>query len=148
MDLYLLPIYGADIVLGVQWLAGLGPILFDYRELYMRFFFEGAQVTLHGLKRVPLAQMSVAQLRREGHTDAIASFFQLSMHSLSESSQSHTIESPNSSLAAALQALLDRFASVFDSPQGLYPQRNFVHRIPLLPYTAPVNVRPYRYPHF
>lgn len=31
VDLILLPVYGADIVLGVQWMRQLGPILFDYK---------------------------------------------------------------------------------------------------------------------
>ena len=33
VDLYLLPIYGANLVLGVQWLAELGEVFFDYRNL-------------------------------------------------------------------------------------------------------------------
>lgn len=37
VDLLLLPIYGADIVLGVQWMLQIGPILFDYNELWMEF---------------------------------------------------------------------------------------------------------------
>ncbi|PWA90742.1 hypothetical protein CTI12_AA097560 [Artemisia annua] len=35
VNLLLLPIYGADLVLGVEWLAGLGLILFDYKELWV-----------------------------------------------------------------------------------------------------------------
>ena len=48
------------------------------------------------------------------------------------------------------QPLLDRlllqFGSVFDEPRGLPPARRYDHRIHLLPGTAPVAVRPYRYP--
>ncbi|GKA61827.1 transposon ty3-I gag-pol polyprotein [Tanacetum coccineum] len=43
VDLYLLPIYGADIVLGVEWLASLGPIVFDYKALYMELTDSGTQ---------------------------------------------------------------------------------------------------------
>lgn len=35
VDLLLLPIFGADIVLGVHLLAKLGPIVFDYQPLWM-----------------------------------------------------------------------------------------------------------------
>lgn len=35
VDLLLLPIYGTDLVLGVQWLSGLGNVIFDYRDLLM-----------------------------------------------------------------------------------------------------------------
>lgn len=37
VDLLLLPIYGANLVLGVQWLANLGPVLFNYTHLWMEF---------------------------------------------------------------------------------------------------------------
>ena len=40
LDLSLLPIFGADIALGVQWLATLGPTIFDYKELYMQFSYQ------------------------------------------------------------------------------------------------------------
>jgi hypothetical protein len=45
-----------------------------------------------------------------------------------------------------LQALLDDYADIFAMPQGLPPPRRHDHRIRLLPGTAPVAVRPYRYP--
>ncbi|XP_062230008.1 uncharacterized protein LOC133927558 [Phragmites australis] len=43
-----------------------------------------------------------------------------------------------------LQLLL--FADIFEEPQGLPLARRFDHRIHLLPDTAPIAVRPYRYP--
>jgi hypothetical protein len=45
-----------------------------------------------------------------------------------------------------LDRLLQRFEQVFDEPRGLPPARPYDHRIHLLPGTAPVAVRPYRYP--
>jgi hypothetical protein len=52
--------------------------------------------------------------------------------------------------AAAEQPMLDRLlqhhAAIFEEPQGLPPARPYHHRIHLLPGTAPVAVRPYRYP--
>ena len=37
---------------------------------------------------------------------------------------------------------------MFVEPTTLPPHRQFDHEIHLLPNAAPVNVRPYRYPHF
>lgn len=51
-----------------------------------------------------------------------------------------------SSPADVLADLLLEFASLFDAPQGLSPSRRQDHHIHLLPGTAPVAVRPYRYP--
>ena len=44
-----------------------------------------------------------------------------------------------------LDHLLHQFGPVFDEPQGLPPAWPYDHRIHLLPGTAPVVVRPYRY---
>ena len=46
VDLLLLLIYGADLVLGVQWLSELGPVLFDYKNLWMEFDYNGAKTRL------------------------------------------------------------------------------------------------------
>jgi hypothetical protein len=45
-----------------------------------------------------------------------------------------------------LQALLSSFADIIVEPQGLPPPRRQGHRIRLLPGSAPIAVRPYRYP--
>jgi hypothetical protein len=42
--------------------------------------------------------------------------------------------------------LLREYDDVFAEPHGLLPSRPYDHRIHLLPGTAPVAVRPYRYP--
>lgn len=46
--MFLLPIYGADIVLGVEWLATLGRIVFNYEDLYMEFAHKNDTVVLQG----------------------------------------------------------------------------------------------------
>ncbi|GKA29453.1 ty3-gypsy retrotransposon protein [Tanacetum coccineum] len=48
----------------------------------------------------------------------------------------------------ALEALLSRFAGLFQVPTVFPPHRLIDHRIHLLPNTKPVNVRPYRYPYY
>ena len=55
VDFYLVPIYRVDLVLGVQWLADLGEVLFEYKKLYMKFTYHGAQVPLQGMKSANLA---------------------------------------------------------------------------------------------
>jgi hypothetical protein len=52
---------------------------------------------------------------------------------------------PSEEFPLAVQQVLNKFASVFEEPQGLPPVRSFDHTIPLIPGAMPVNVRPYRY---
>ncbi|GKC68332.1 probable LRR receptor-like serine/threonine-protein kinase isoform X2 [Tanacetum coccineum] len=58
VNLLLLPIYGADLVLGVEWLTGLGPILFDYKELWMEFAHGSSKFRIIGLTQPSLAFIS------------------------------------------------------------------------------------------
>ncbi len=48
-----IPMGGADIVLGVQWLQSLGTIAFNFQELFLKFFWEGKEFELWGIARKP-----------------------------------------------------------------------------------------------
>lgn len=54
-------------------------------------------------------------------------------------------ESEAAVIPTEVEHLLTEFASLFEEPRGLPPQRHFDHAIELLPGAAPVNIRPYRY---
>jgi hypothetical protein len=45
-----------------------------------------------------------------------------------------------------METLLQTYSDIFEEPRGLPPQRAHNHRIHLLPGTASIVVRPYRYP--
>jgi hypothetical protein len=36
-----IPMGGADLVLGIQWLQSLGTVAFNFQELFMKFLSEG-----------------------------------------------------------------------------------------------------------
>lgn len=156
--MFLLPIYGADIVLGVEWLATLGRIVFNYDEIYMEFHHQNSTVILHGLTEPSrIAQLNLSQMQKTTKTGAIATLLQLTV-----SCQPVSITTPSNSKIPGLQqnssrslressllnSLLQEFKPVFDKPSGLPPIRGTEHHIPLLPGTKTVNVCPYRYPHF
>jgi hypothetical protein len=46
MDLYILPLAGYDVVLGIQWLRVLGPILWDFDHLTMEFQYGSKKCVL------------------------------------------------------------------------------------------------------
>lgn len=49
VDFFILPINGADVVLGIQWLKTLAPIVFDFSTLQMQFMWNNTQVCLQCL---------------------------------------------------------------------------------------------------
>lgn len=61
-------------------------------------------------------------------------------------SQSHLSCTEN--LPDAIRPLLLKYDTLFQAPQTLPPPRATDHHIHLLPQVAPVNVRPYQYPHY
>eukprot|EP00253_Pinus_taeda_P006672 PITA_06672 len=46
-----IPMGGADVVLGIQWLQSLGTIAFNFQELFIKFSTEGKDVELRGIAR-------------------------------------------------------------------------------------------------
>lgn len=63
IDFYMLPISGADIVLGTQWLKMLGPIILGYAALSMQFQWLGSQVFLQGIRNNRVSEISPSQLK-------------------------------------------------------------------------------------
>ena len=108
---------GFDLVLGVDYLRTLGPILWDFDDLCMAFWWHGRRIVWRGIGS-PRVDIS------EPH-----------LHALSADPE-----------RPLLDVLLQQYDDVFAEPQGLPPSRPYDHRIHLLPGTAPVAVRPYRYP--
>ena len=119
VDCYSIPLDKWDMILGVTFLRTLGPILWDFDDLCMAFTREGRRVFWRGIGST---RHDVQSTRR--------------------------LNSLRSSAPALLDKLLQSFDDVFATPQGLPPARACDHRIHLLPNSAPVAVRPYRYPQF
>lgn len=91
---------------------------------------------------------STHQLKRLAQTQSITTMLHLAW--LSDPAQ------PNEPSSLPLEALpspeittlLLRFDQLFQEPTILPPPRTIAHHIHLLPQINPVNVHPYRYPHF
>lgn len=64
VNFYVLPVQGAELVLGVQWLQLLGPILLDYQALTMSFTWNGEKVFLQGEQAWQLTPVSLHHLRK------------------------------------------------------------------------------------
>lgn len=88
---YLLPIQGADVVLGVQWLKTIGPFIADYTVPFMQFYHQGSLVTLHGSSTPDLIHASFHQITRMLHTNSIDTCHTITMLPIQQPT------SPNSS---------------------------------------------------
>ncbi|GJW72186.1 ty3-gypsy retrotransposon protein [Tanacetum coccineum] len=107
VDLYVLPMKGPDLVLGIQWLQKLGKVTHDYSKQTIEFTWSDKGYLLRGEEALRMKRISLHHMR----------------------------------------ALLET-GDVYGVPTTLPPHRSVDHRIHLYPNTKPVNVRPYRYPHY
>ncbi|MCH91586.1 hypothetical protein A2U01_0012513 [Trifolium medium] len=77
IPVYLLPIVGADLILGATWLATLGPHVADYKALSIKFYDQDKFVTLQGEKISSPQQAQLHHMRRLYQTDAIEAYFSI-----------------------------------------------------------------------
>jgi hypothetical protein len=70
-----IPMGGADVVLGIQWLQSLGTMAFNFQELFMKFSLEGKEIELRGitgkLGKV-ISSNDMKKLLKKGHQGVIA----------------------------------------------------------------------------
>ena len=142
VDFHILPICGADVVLGVQWLKSLGPVLTDYATLTMKFIYNDKLIELKGDRDANIDQISPSQLRRLMNTGNTSTYFHIQLDS------HHPKPLPLTHSIPAIQTLLTKYSSLFQPLTNLPPSRATDHSINLLPNSTPVNIRPYRYPYF
>ena len=152
LDFYILPIEGPNIVLGIQWLQHLGKISIDYRAMTMEFCWESNPVILRGGPIQTPNMISLHQFHALLSKDVVHSLFELhpiineKLYSDTHSSSSE-LNLPTH-LPEQITLLLQQYKTLFSPHTGLPPHRLIDHKIHLLPTSKPVNVRPYRYPHF
>ncbi|XP_058733853.1 uncharacterized protein LOC131605523 [Vicia villosa] len=147
---YLIPIEGADVVLGMEWLRTLGPIVADFSIPEISFTYESKQITIQGDATQTPSPSTFTQLCHLLHTDSVASMHLLIYQPCIEPIQNdppNSHENPPITPPPEIAALIKSYPTVFQAPHGLPPSRPHDHHIPLNPNTPPINVRPYRYPH-
>jgi hypothetical protein len=105
-----------DFILGVDFLETLGTIQWNFRALTLSFQRQGRRIHWQGVRAT---QQPAPQQLAVAVVD--------------------TAQQP------LMDVLLQQHGAIFDEPTGLPPARPYDHRIHLLPGTAPVAVRPYRY---
>ncbi|MCH84440.1 hypothetical protein A2U01_0005272, partial [Trifolium medium] len=122
-----------------------GPHVADYGALTLKFFYNGAFVTLQGQHPVSPGPAQLHHLTRLQHTQAISEVFTLCCFSLAKE-ENYQLDIPTD-MPSDLATLLLQYSHIFEAPTSLPPKRNHDHSIPLLDESKVVKVRPYRYPH-
>ncbi|XP_021823725.1 uncharacterized protein LOC110764972 [Prunus avium] len=139
-DCYLHAVSGCDLILGADWLDTLGLIGWHFKNKTMVFKVDGQVHRLVGQTDPPVTFVDCHLLT---HLSA-----QAQQGMLAQLIAIEDLPVPPSSPPPAIQQLLLQYNDLFSPPAALPPHRSIDHKIPLIPGATPVNVRPYRYPHF
>lgn len=120
-NLYLLPLVGCDLVLGVDWLSYLGPILWDFTRLTMKFTWCGKRMQLQGLSLSDLTIEDAENFCIRGNPEGLV----LQLMEVSREDNPNTIPEE-------LQPLLEeKFHSIFQEPKGILHIKVKTIRYPL-----------------
>ncbi|GKC50052.1 ty3-gypsy retrotransposon protein, partial [Tanacetum coccineum] len=148
VDLYVLPMQGLDVVLGIQWLQKLGKVMHDYAQQVMEFTLLGAKYMLKGDESLCINKISLHRMQALFEMDEVYGVYECHGFALGDKDDRGVATSPTLSGQPELDQLLARYDSLFQIPTCLPPSRVVDHRIHLFPNTKLVKVRPYRYPHY
>ncbi|GKB06132.1 reverse transcriptase [Tanacetum coccineum] len=143
-DVMVIPLSSCDMVLGVQWLATLGDIVWNFEKLTMEYKYKGKRVVLRGSQQAILTWLKGKKFPKKVTQDkAELSLMFVCVYP----GQLWQMESnEDGSMNATIQEVLDDFKSVFEVPKELPPQRAHDHIIPLMLNTPTINIRPYTNP--
>ena len=136
---YLFDLGGADLVLGVEWLASLGKVEANFEKLTLAVRVQGKKVVLKAEPTLIKAAISLKMVK--GAMTEEDQGFRIELKEMEKQSREEVTPEP------VLQ-VLDQFKEVFEQPQGLPPQRKKDHAINIHPGTKIPNLRPYGYPHY
>ena len=130
-----------DVVLGMQWLQGIGRYIIDHHHMQLEFLSGGKKIILRatsdgGTREVTSRRMETI-LR---HNDVL-----WAMHCLDKSKT--PTPQDDRVFHVDIQLVMDRYGRVFgDIPPGVPLDRGFEHGIELEDGAKPVMTMPYRHP--
>ncbi|GJU83731.1 reverse transcriptase [Tanacetum coccineum] len=147
-DVMFLPLGGCDMVLGIQWLATLGDIKCNFQELKMQFVYNNKKLCLRGSSKAEVhwldgrKQIKKVENERQGELMMLSVYPNIGLTLMTACANKESKDTKEN----ILQKVIDMYADVFKVPKQLLPMRSHDHKIPLVPGTQPVNIRPYRHP--
>lgn len=136
---------GVDVILGVAWLATLGDVKVNWRTLTMTSLNHGSAVEVKGDSSLAKTLISPKALLKVSEVETASLLWVVKISGKTD--QQRETSELTEGQQVQLQQVLHEFEWVFAVPEGLPPNREVDHRIPIKAGIDPVNVRPYRYPH-
>ncbi|KAL6495833.1 hypothetical protein OROGR_030396 [Orobanche gracilis] len=139
-DFYLFTLQGVDLVLGLDWLSGLGEVKANFGKLELTLSRDGKRITLVGdpaLTKTELSYGAFMQILKEEGEGLLIQY---------DTDEQKTTE--NSVIPEAVSEILQQYLGVFEDPQDLPPHRRLDHAIHLKEGAEIPNLRPYKYPHY
>ena len=112
-DLFVLPIEGPDVVLGIQWLQSLGLVSHDYLASTMEFWHDGTKVVLTGDDSIMPAPISLHLFQTLIHSKQVEGLYELQAYSPSHSYFTFATNPISSNLPSEVIALLSKYGLVF-----------------------------------
>ncbi|KAK8957587.1 hypothetical protein KSP39_PZI000335 [Platanthera zijinensis] len=143
-NLFVLDLYGSDIVLGMVWLESLGNVTTNYRDKHMSFQHTNQTICLQGIQPIVTNPITPSQINKLVSQDSISSSVSCFFSHQTENQVLPIQETDHPDLTT----LLSNFKDVFQKPTGLPPSRDCDHKIPLQTPGTIIKVRPYCYPHY
>lgn len=138
-NLKIFPLAGYDVIIGMDWLQSHNPMGIDWIGKRLAFWEHDKLVLLKGI------QAPVGSCQEVDPRVLVKMLQQASVANVVEIMSTNMETNAEENLPADIAQVLTEFGEVFAEPEGLPPQRQFDHSIPLVPGAKPVNVRPYRY---
>ena len=140
-DVMILPLGGCKMVLGIQWLSTLGWVRCDFKNLIMEYNYNGRKIVLRGTHQTTLKWM-------QGKTKSNGRAISPELSAITVCDYASTLLQLESKVGCSeeIQQVLSEYESVFDVPKELPPKRAHDHKIPLVPNTPHVIIRPYKHP--
>ncbi|GJT66424.1 retrotransposable element Tf2 [Tanacetum coccineum] len=136
-DMMILPLGGCEMVLGIQWLATLGNIHFNFQKLTAKFEYANSKVLLRRTQSY-VKWMQGPEVKLNSMTLCVYPSTLLSLEAANGSCAKHP--------CSKIQTLLKEYEDVFSMPNALPSKRSHDHHIPLISNASPVNIKPYRHP--
>jgi hypothetical protein len=149
-DVFIVDLINCDMVLGIQWLATLGNIISNYKDLWMSFKWQGQDIVLKGTDCTKIQNIELTELNSlMVNPIQLAGMTLCSLINLEEEDEGVHSMSPstinNQQEQTALGDLLEYYKELFRAPEGLPPIRHHDHSIPMKEGAQAINLRPYRY---